>query len=58
MPGIYRLGMSVRSAFGFEDYTDSALNLEILPNELAGQHRVETFGGAIVPKVHYALDPL
>jgi len=56
IPGFYRLGFSIRSASGFEDYTDSAVTIEVVANEEAGRHRVETFGGAIVPKVSYALE--
>ena len=58
IPGMYRVGLSVRSELGFEDYTDSAFRFEIVPNELAGRHRVETFGGVVVPAVYYTLDTL
>jgi lipopolysaccharide transport system ATP-binding protein len=55
LPGRYRIGMSIRSDLGFEDYLSEAFWFEVLPNELAGEHRTQTFGGALVPGVNYQL---
>ena len=55
LPGRYKIGMSIRSDMGFEDYVGEAFWLEVLPNELSGSHRTQTFGGVLVPAVNYHL---
>jgi len=55
VPGKYFVGLSIRSDAGFEDYLERAFEFEVVPNGLSGAHRVQTFGGKIVPKVLYRL---
>jgi lipopolysaccharide transport system ATP-binding protein len=55
LPGIYRLGLSIKSDNGFADYLEDGLTFEVVATELAAQHRIETFNGVIVPEVNYTL---
>jgi lipopolysaccharide transport system ATP-binding protein len=55
LPGVYRLGLSIKSDSGFADYLDQGLAFEVVATELAARHRIETFNGVLVPEVDYSL---
>ena len=53
MIGSYRIGISLTSDKGLEDYVGEAANLEVVTSELATQLGVSSFRGAVVPEVFY-----
>jgi lipopolysaccharide transport system ATP-binding protein len=52
LPGRFVLGVGLRSERGFEDYLPEVIQFEVVPLEQAAEHRVDTFGGVLVPVVH------
>ncbi len=55
LPGAYKIGLGVRSEYGFEDYLPLIAEFEILISELSSQDKSSTRNGFIVPKVFYVL---
>jgi lipopolysaccharide transport system ATP-binding protein len=58
LPGVYRLGLSIKSDGGFADYLEEGVTFEVVTTELAAQHRIETFNGVLVPEVDYRLNKM
>jgi lipopolysaccharide transport system ATP-binding protein len=55
VPGLYQFGVALRSERGFEDYMPRAFELEIIVSERSAAMNVQSFSGALVPRVLYGL---
>lgn len=51
LPGIYYIGVGIRSDRGFEDHLADAVTLEVRSNEKSSFARIDTFAGAILSPV-------
>ncbi len=51
MPGIYKIGIGIRSKGVFEDYLPSIAEFEVLASEQAFEQRSSTRKGIIIPRI-------
>jgi hypothetical protein len=57
LPGIYLVGLGLRSASGMEDYLRSGCEFEIQTSELSAKLQLDGFEGVLVPEVQFDLSP-
>jgi lipopolysaccharide transport system ATP-binding protein len=57
LPGIYLVGLGLRSAAGMEDYLRSGCEFEIQTSELSAKLQTDGFEGVLVPEVQFDLSP-